>query len=65
MCGGKELKPDPPVTGDFYEVTKDNIEINEKDHYYSVLVAELTSWVDTNGNTINLKAYYPIPRASN
>ena len=64
LYGDQELKPENLATGNTYELTKDFMVFEGKNSYYFILVAELTGWVDTTGNAINLKAYYPIPHTA-
>lgn len=64
LYGDKELRRETTVTGTTYELDKNSIVFEGKNSYYFILVAELTSYIDTTGNAINLKAYYPIPHTA-
>lgn len=49
------------ITGTTIEISDNTAYPTGYNKYYSILVATLSGFTDTNGKTINLKAYYPIP----
>ena len=64
MYGDKEAdlkNGDNTITGTTINISDSTAYPAGYNKYYSILVATLSGFTDTNGKTINLKAYYPIP----